>query len=282
LGCILTAIGATLTIWCIRCFADRLVIRLVTEVTIDQRLRAGSVSAAKRQSAIHELFQHVGCDTYEQQIERHSANVICTLPGETSATIVVGAHFDFVPEGNGIVDDWSGASLLPSLYQTLKQKTRQHTYQFVAFAGEERGLIGSFRYVKRLTSDQKSRTQAFVNLECLGLTPPKVWVRRSTPMLVARLAEIANSANIPLQRVDVDNVGDDDTHPFLYKKIPVISIHSITQETFAILHSNRDNITAIHPDDYYNAYRLVAFYLAYLDLKLPSELGPSTAPSHPR
>jgi aminopeptidase-like protein len=270
LGCILTAIGATLTIWCIHSFADRLEIRLVTEVTLDKRLRAGAVSAAKRQSAIHELFQHVGCETYEQQIDKHSANVICTLPGETSATIVVGAHFDFVPEGNGIVDDWSGASLLPSLYQTLKEQRRQHTYQFVAFAGEERGLIGSSRYVKRLTSDQKSRTQAFVNLECLGLTPPKVWVHRSTPMLVVRLAETANGAHIPLQRVDVDNVGDDDTHPFLYKKIPVISIHSITQETLAILHSRRDNITAIHPDDYYNAYQLVAFYLAYLDLKLPS------------
>lgn len=66
--------------------------------------------------------------------------------------------------------------------------------------------------------------------------------------------------------------GDDDTHPFLYKMIPVISIHSITQDTFAILHSSRDNIAAIHSDDYYNAYRLVAFYLAYLDLKLPPEV----------
>jgi len=49
----------------------------------------------------------------------------------------------------------------------------------------------------------------------------------------------------------------------------VISIHSLTQETWGILHSYKDTVSAIHPDDYYDAYRLVAFYLQYLDTKLP-------------
>jgi hypothetical protein len=51
--------------------------------------------------------------------------------------------------------------------------------------------------------------------------------------------------------------------------MPVICIHSVTQETIGILHSNRDNLSAINLDDYYTTYRLVAFYLEYLDLKLP-------------
>lgn len=189
---------------------------------------------------------------------------------------MIGAHFDFADEGQGIVDDWSGVSLLVSLYQTLKTENAKHTYVFVAFAGEERGLLGSSHYVKTLSKEQKASTQAFINLECLGLTPPKVWVHRSTPMLVERLAEIATAAHTPLQGVDVDKVGDDDTHPFLSKKIPVISIHSVTQETLGILHSNHDKVEAIHPGDYYDAYRLVAFYLKYLDTKL-SVLEGSTA-----
>ena len=73
---------------------------------------------------------------------------------------------------------------------------------------------------------------------------------------------------ITLQGVDVDKVGDDDTHPFLKAHIPVISIHSITQETWRILHSTSDGLEAIHFDDYYATYKLIAFYLAYLDLKL--------------
>ena len=68
--------------------------------------------------------------------------------------------------------------------------------------------------------------------------------------------------------MDVDQVGDDDTHPFFSKHIPVISIHSITQETLPILHSNRDRVDAINLDDYYQTYKLAAYYLAYLDVKL--------------
>lgn len=48
----------------------------------------------------------------------------------------------------------------------------------------------------------------------------------------------------------------------------MISIHSVTSETLPILHSKRDDIMAVQMDDYDAAYRLVVFYLAYLDNKL--------------
>jgi hypothetical protein len=68
--------------------------------------------------------------------------------------------------------------------------------------------------------------------------------------------------------VNVELVGNDDSQPFFSAKIPVISIHSITQETLPILHSAKDKIDAIQMEHYYTAYRLVGFYLAYLDQKL--------------
>jgi hypothetical protein len=107
-----------------------------------------------------------------------------------------------------------------------------------------------------------------VNLECLGLSPPKVWVSRSAPELVSRLGEIANAVHVSIAGVNVDRVGDDDTHSFRNNNIPVISIHSVTAETLALLHSKRDNMSAVKMDDYTAAYRLVVFYLAYLDSKL--------------
>ena len=54
----------------------------------------------------------------------------------------------------------------------------------------------------------------------------KVWLRRSTPFLVTGLDEVARALHITLDAVNVDNVGDDDTHPFLTAHIPVLSIHS--------------------------------------------------------
>ncbi len=230
------------------------------------RLASGAVGSRQRQTKIKDLFQDVGCPVEEQRVDRNSGNVICTLTGQKGSTIVIGGHFDFVESGKGIVDDWSGASLLPSLYQALKSRSRQHTFVFVAFAAEERGLVGSSRYVRNMTPAQKALTRAFVNLECLGLTTVKVWTSRSTPSLVTRLSEVARTLDIPLKGVNVDQVGDDDTHPFLSAHIPVISIHSVTQETFSILHSSRDRMDAIHFDDYYAAYKLTAYYLAYLDV----------------
>jgi Zn-dependent M28 family amino/carboxypeptidase len=54
-------------------------------------------------------------------------NVICLLPGTSDKVIVVGAHFDRVSEGDGVVDNGSGASLLPSLHEAVKIVPRKHT-----------------------------------------------------------------------------------------------------------------------------------------------------------
>ncbi len=230
-----------------------------------QRLEAGSVPLKARQSLVREMFEQTGCQLAEQPVTKKFSNVVCTLPGQIHSTIIVGAHYDFADEGRGIVDDWTGAALLPLLYEALKERSRKHSFQFVAFAAEERGLVGSKFFVQHMTAEQRGNTKALVNLECPGLTPPKVWVSRSAPVLVNRLSDIANSIQVPLQGINVDKVGDDDTHPFLNKKIPVISIHSVTSETLPILHSRRDNLNAVRLDDYFDAYRLVAFYLAFLD-----------------
>lgn len=247
--------------------AQKIEVQLVQPPKLKERLEQGAVPQKERQPAIRRIFEEAGCTVEEQRVEKGASNVICTLPGETNSTIVVGGHYDFIDRGAGIVDDWTGTSMLPSLFEALKGKPRKHTFVFVAFAREEAGLFGSRQYVKELTNEQKSRIAAFVNLECLGLTPTKVWVRRSTPELVSRLLAVAKAIDAPVEGANVDAVGDDDTHPFFASRIPVISIHSVTQGTFPILHTPRDQMSAVHLDDYYASYKLIADYLAYLDLK---------------
>ena len=102
--------------------AEKLEVDLVIESLVKTRLESGGVGHRQRQAAIRDLFTEVGCAVEEQRVEHFSGNVICTLLGKTSSTIVVGGHFDFVENGKGMVDDWSGASLLPSLYQALKSR----------------------------------------------------------------------------------------------------------------------------------------------------------------
>ena len=63
--------------------------------------------------------------------------------------------------------------MLPSVYQSLKSKARRDTFVFVAFAGEEGGLLGSHAYIKQLSAEERRLIHAMVNLECLGASPPK-------------------------------------------------------------------------------------------------------------
>ncbi|HXH49074.1 MAG TPA: M28 family peptidase [Terriglobia bacterium] len=219
------------------------------------------------------MFLQAGCadaDLKEEQVRRKDPpNIICTLRGSSDSVIIVGAHTDHVERGQGVVDDWSGAALLPALLESLNKTPRRHTFLFIGFADEEKGLWGSHYYVRHLSRERVDGIRAMVNLECLGLTPTKVWAARSDRRLLSDLILIARNFQVDLQGVNVDGVGDDDTRPFLWRHVPVITIHSVTQQTWPILHSPRDIFSAIHFDDYYDSYRLIAAYLAYLDATLP-------------
>ena len=48
----------------------------------------------------------------------------------------------------------------------------------------------------------------------------------------------------------------------------------MTSLTWSILHSPRDKMTAIRMNDYYDSYKLIAEYLAYLDDSLKPPPGP--------
>jgi hypothetical protein len=241
----------------------------VNSQVVEQRLKSYKGNDIEREATIKNIFQSAGCPA-EKLVEQpvkglKEANVICTLPGSTDSVIVVGAHFDHVDAGDGVVDNWSGASMLPSLYQALKTTMRKHTFVFVAFAGEEKGLVGSRFYVNSLTPDQLKKIDAMVNMDTLGLGPTEVWVSRSDQKLVRALNGMASGLKLPLTGMNVDGVGISDEESFIHGKVPTIMIHSLTKETLRVLHSSRDNYGAVHFDDYYSTYRLLSGYLAFLD-----------------
>ena len=244
----------------------------VPRQVIQQRLEHLSRKVSERRATLEALFREVGCDganLVEQKVPgSKEPNVVCSLPSPDpgAAEIVIGGHFDFIPEGSGAVDDWSGVVLLPSLYQTLKDKPRKHTYVFVAFAAEETGLQGSTEYVTRLSKQQRAEIRAMINLECVGLASPKVWASRADKHLLAGYTHVARTLGIAVQAVNPDDIGDDDSHPFLNARIPVLTVHSVTMETLPILHTTRDQLNVIHAADYYATYRLTAAFLEYLDM----------------
>jgi hypothetical protein len=93
---------------------------VVNRQVVESRLHDFSGDDGVRETTIKKMFTGAGCaKEISEQVVKHSQqpNLICVLPGQSDFTVVVGAHFDHVTAGDGVVDNWSGASLLPSLFQ---------------------------------------------------------------------------------------------------------------------------------------------------------------------
>lgn len=252
--------------------APKIRFRKLPQETIDARLKAAMEERGARKDLIEHLFQEAGCAADELSEDRiphvKLPNVICVVPGKSERQIVVGAHYDYRTEGHGIVDNWSGASLLPSLLESLKVEPREHTFVFIAFAGEEDGMLGSKSYVQHLDRAQREKIDAMVNLDTLGLGPTKVWASASSKPLVNALFNVAAMLHSPLAVMNVDGAGDSDNSSFRDAKIPEICIHSVMPDTIGILHTYRDQISAIRRNDYYESYHLLVAYLAMMDARL--------------
>lgn len=120
-----------------------------------------------------------------QQEGARGRNVIGILPGVDPAlrdeVVVVGAHYDHLGGGhfgsldpdstgavhNGADDNASGTAALVQIARQLQTMPPRRTVVFIAFAGEELGLLGSSWYVKHPVYEL-DETVAMVNLDMVG------------------------------------------------------------------------------------------------------------------
>jgi hypothetical protein len=265
-----------------RLFAQNINVKFVDRTIIEDRLREAPRKNKTREQLLRQHFEEAGCDA-EHLIEQHvsgstNPNVMCTLVGEVDRTIIVGAHFDFVDAGTGIIDNWSGAALLPILYEAVAATPRRHRFVFISFTDEEKGLVGSAYFVHETKKQDLAKLSAMVTMDSLATSPTKVELIRGDKDLLRYLSIAANTLKVPLSAMDVHNVGRSDSDSLQDKHVPTVCIHSMTQQTFSYLHSREDRIDHVDFPAYYDSYRLVALYLAYLDQILdvphpPAEAG---------
>ena len=182
--------------------ADSFVFVPVPKAVVEERVQAYSKKPVERRDGLRRLFEAAGCvpPSLTEQAVKHErlGNVICTLPGLTDSKIVVGAHYDHLQVGSGVIDNWSGASLLASLYQSLTSRPRKHTILFIGFTAEEVGLRGSDFFARTLTKEERANFRAVVNLDSLGLSSTKVWASRSDAELVHTLSVVAKAMELPV------------------------------------------------------------------------------------
>jgi Peptidase family M28 len=235
-----------------------------SKAAIVQRSKEMPATDLERAARIKKMFADAGCaDEWlrEQPVAgADTPNVICELPGGSDEVVIVGAHYDRISSAERPIDNWSGASLLPALCQSLRGKKRRHTFIFVAFADKGVELAGAEFFAGQMTPADLRRTEAMVNLDVLGLSPTKVWTSHSDKDLVHNLLVMAYALKLTASQIDREAAGSSDSEPFASRQIPQITIHSLTQQNLA-----DGATTPFRPNNYYDTYNLLCGYLAYLD-----------------
>lgn len=194
--------------------------------------------------------------------ELHGKNVIGIIPGRDPArrneTIVIGAHYDHLGLGgfgaldpdstgrvhNGADDNASGTAALLAIAARLKATPPARTIVFIAFSGEELGLLGSDYYVKN-PSYPLASTMAMINLDMVGrLTNDKliVYGTGTATEFPALLDSLNWYAKFDL-RPQPEGYGPSDQTSFYAAKIPVL--HFFT-DLHGDYHRSTDDWTKIN------------------------------------
>ncbi len=182
-----------------------------------------------------------------KKIEKTGHNVIGYLDNKASNTIVIGAHYDhlgFGGEGslyrgeraihNGADDNASGTAALIEIARRLKSSNdKKNNYLFIAFSGEEKGLLGSNYFVKHPTVDLK-KVNYMINMDMVGRLKPdeKTLIVYGTGTSVKWNTVLDTiEEGIKIKRTE-SGVGPSDHTSFYLDSIPVLHFFSGTHSDY--------------------------------------------------
>lgn len=173
-------------------------------------------------------------------------NVLAYIDNKSDNTIVIGAHYDHLGYGgdgslyrddktsihNGADDNASGVAIMLNLASRLKQTNTNNNYLFMAFSGEEIGLLGSNYFVKNATVDTKSMNY-MLNMDMVGRLKQDstlaVYGVGTSPIL----KQVVSSSNTYFKVVEKESgVGPSDHTSFYLSDIPVLHFFTGQHEDY--------------------------------------------------
>lgn len=192
----------------------------------------------------------------------YSRNVIGIIEGSDknlkNEYIIIGAHMDHLGMGGsmsgsridslavhyGADDNASGVALMLDLAKKFKNKPTKRSLIFIAFAGEEKGLVGSKGFVNNLPFD-KNLINAMFNFDMVGnlknnsITAGGSKTSTSSEELILKYA---NKHNLKTS-LSPSGHGPSDHSSFYAKNIPVFYFTTGADDTY---HTPRDNADRIN------------------------------------
>ena len=185
---------------------------------------------------------HVEATLSVERVKLPSRNVIAEKPGGKGKVVVLGGHYDTVPEIAGANDNSSGTAVLLTLAGQLAQRELPFKAVFIAFGSEELGLLGSRAYLDSLTDDEKGQIVAMFNFDALA-SGGQVTILGSDRL--TRLAtKAAEDLDVPVFHRQGPTGASSDHANFIREGIPILMF---TAPDFSRIHTPDDTLEFVEP-----------------------------------
>jgi hypothetical protein len=269
-----------------------------TDGEMNDNVKSSPKTARERENAAGAMFQRGGAafnpsapatakvdltkyDTVQfQDAGRGKRNVVVVKKGKSDRIIVVGSHNDKVEVGDGVIDNWTGTTMVAHLYQTIKDQPTDATIVFIAHAREEEGLLGSRKFVSSLSREELKRVEANINIDTLaikgggtlvwdngdGWASAKDFLDAADRAVTEENAKRSANDQLVLKREPL-NGGDADSSSYRDAGVPWYGTFFGGSEDliFSIIHTPRDNFGAFSLPIYRESYFVTLAVLRYLD-----------------
>jgi aminopeptidase YwaD len=174
-----------------------------------------------------------------------SRNVIVEKRGtsSTAGVVVLGGHFDTVPDVPGANDNGSGTAAILAIAEAVTSLDLPVTIRFIAFGSEELGLLGSRHYVDSLTEADRRDIVAMLNFDALGSGPTAGLF--GDDALADRAVKEADRLGLSVVREPGIQGGSSDFAPFEAAGVPFLFFLA---SDFSRIHTPEDRLEFIDAD----------------------------------
>jgi hypothetical protein len=249
-----------------RFFSQTIPVLVITESAANELLAPAATSVTQVQNAVRTRRSSPSAPppAFETDItvrmtlpltavrEVEGVNVIGLLRGAdpdlSRRAVLVGGHLDGVgtdPDGTvfpGANDNASGPAVTIEVARALaaKRLDLRRSVVFVAFAGEEEGLLGSEAYATRVASSpgRVESLVAYLNLDVIGCCGNTLEASDESSALVDRIRAAAQRFGVPFRSI---RGGGSDHETFTKRGVPA----TIILWSDIVLHTPRDTIALI-------------------------------------
>ncbi|MCH9009020.1 MAG: M20/M25/M40 family metallo-hydrolase [Chloroflexi bacterium] len=176
---------------------------------------------------------------------RETQNVVAQKQGTAGdgTVVVLGGHYDTVPDTPGVNDNGSGIATLMAVAEEIADKSYPFTIRIIPFGSEELGLRGSRHYLESLENDEIDSINTMFNFDALSSGPTVGIIGDAS--LTRIVIDLGDANGIEVSRRQGLTGGSSDHASFRSAGVPVIFFMA---DDFSRIHTPDDTLEFAQPE----------------------------------